>query len=270
MRFERFLRRIRSRSCANWAFLSFVASATLVSEGSALQSTIAGRVLTADGRIALGGAELSISGTNTVVFADTLGRFRFGGLSPGSYQLLVKLVGFQPDTSSVHLAKDESLSRDIHLRKAETHLPEVLVTASDRPTESAKLAVFSDRRRRNPGGHFLDQELIQKWTSRKTGDLVSTVPGVDLSRTGGKAFAVGSRAVKSFTASARGDPCYMDVYLDGALVYSKANAGNPLFDLNSVNLTEIAAIEVYPGASNMPPELNRTSKGCGVIVIWTR
>lgn len=269
MRFERFLRKIRSRSCPHWAFLTFVASTSLVSEGSALQSTIAGRVLSDNGRT-VGGAELSISGTNTVVFADTLGRFRIGGLSPGSYKLLVKHVGFQPDTSFIHLGNDESFSRDIHLRRAQTNLPEVVVTTGDRPTESAKLAVFSNRRRRNLGGHFLDEEVIQRWTSRKTGDLVSTVPGVDLSRAGGKAFAVGSRAVQSLTPSARGDPCYMDVYLDGALVYSKANAGNPLFDLNSVNLTEIAAIEVYTGASNMPPELNRTSKGCGVVVIWTR
>ena len=134
---------------------------------------------------------------------------------------------------------------------------------------SAKLSVFEERRKRSPGGKFLDGKEIQKWEGRRSGDMFATIPGVDLHRAGMKSFAAGSRATQSLRSS-RAEPCYMDVYLDGALVYSKALVGAQLFDLNSIPASHLAAVEVYSSAANIPPELNRTSKGCGVIALWTR
>ena len=61
----------------------------------------------------------------------------------------------------------------------------------------------------------------------------------------------------------------MDVYVDGALMYSAA-LQTALFDLNTIGPDQIEAIEVYTSAANTPAEFNRTSKGCGVIAIWTR
>jgi hypothetical protein len=43
-----------------------------------------------------------------------------------------------------------------------------------------------------------------------------------------------------------------------------------LFDLNTLNLKTVEAIEVYAGGAQVPAEFNRTSGGCGVIVIWTK
>jgi hypothetical protein len=133
----------------------------------------------------------------------------------------------------------------------------------------AKLRDFTERRRASVGGHFLDSTVIVKWESRKTGDLLSTVSGVDVQRDRSAAYLIGSRAPPSLRAGAssfRPVPCFMDIYVDGAPVALASTA----FDVNSVGLNHIAAIEVYSGAANVPALYNRTSKGCGVVLIWTR
>lgn len=37
-----------------------------------------------------------------------------------------------------------------------------------------------------------------------------------------------------------------------------------------VNPTEVATVEVYPSASEMPAEFGGSTGQCGSIVIWTR
>jgi hypothetical protein len=64
--------------------------------------------------------------------------------------------------------------------------------------------------------------------------------------------------------------CYLDVYLDGAAVYSSSARGTALFNLNSIEANEIEAIEVYTGVAQIPTQYNKTSGGCGVMLIWTR
>jgi hypothetical protein len=46
--------------------------------------------------------------------------------------------------------------------------------------------------------------------------------------------------------------------------------GVSLFNLNSMETGEIEAIEVYTGVSQIPAKYNKTSGGCGVMLIWTR
>jgi hypothetical protein len=147
-------------------------------------------------------------------------------------------------------------------------LGEVRVRDSARGLVAAKLMAFDERRKAATGGHFLDSTLIQKWTNRKTGDLLSTVSGVDVQRAGSAAYVTGSRGPSPLRTSASGRPvpCFMDVYLDGTPVALVGTA----FDVNSVGLVHIAAIEVYTGPANTPAQYNRTSKACGVVLLWTK
>ncbi len=62
----------------------------------------------------------------------------------------------------------------------------------------------------------------------------------------------------------------MDVYVDGALAFDSTQAENGLFDVNSIPPAQIEAIEVYTSAAQIPAQFNKTSNGCGVMVIWTR
>ncbi len=151
------------------------------------------------------------------------------------------------------------------LQASTTTLGAVVVRDSMTLT-SAKLREFDERRRSVAGGRFIDSTVIRRWENRKTGDLFSTLPGVDVVRQGSAAFLLGGRATQPLRPSARPTPCFMDVYLDGAPVA----LGNTSFDVNGISLNHLAAIEVYNGPASVPPRYNRTSGGCGVVLLWTK
>ena len=232
------------------------------------QGSIAGRVLSDSTRAPVPAAELIIAGTTLSVMTDSSGRFVLRDVPAGMRLLIVRALGFRPDTSDVELFDNESLSREVFLKRRITTLGEVSVRDSAPTLGTAKLSEFDERRRAAAGGKFLDSTLIAKWENRKTGDLLSTVSGVDVQRQRSAAFLIGSRAPPSIVAGTgmRPPPCFMDIYLDGAPVA----LGNTAFDVNSLGLNHVSAIEVYSGPANIPAKYNRTSKGCGVVLIWTR
>ena len=232
------------------------------------QGSIAGRVAADSTRAPIVAAELIIAGSNARAVTDSAGRFVLRGVPGGRRILVARALGFRPDTSQVELFDDESLSREIFLKRRITTLGEVSVRDSALAHMPAKLRDFNERRRTSVGGHFLDSTVITKWENRRTGDLFSTISGVDVGRGGSEAYLIGSRAPPSFSAgvSSRPPPCFMDIYLDGAPVA----LGNRAFDVNKLGLNHIAAIEVYSGPANTPALYNRTSKGCGVVLIWTK
>ena len=233
------------------------------------QGSIAGRVLADSTRVPIAAAEVMIAGATLRAMSDSAGRFVLRDVPSGSLVLVTRALGFRPDTSRVELFDDESVSREVFLKRSITTLGEVRVRDSATVFMPAKLREFTERRRASVGGHFLDSTVIAKWESRKTGDLLSTVSGVDVQRARSAAFLIGSRAPPSIsagTSSSRPRLCFMDIYVDGAPVA----LANTAFDVNSLGLNHIAAIEVYSGPANTPARYNRTSMGCGVVLIWTR
>jgi hypothetical protein len=233
------------------------------------QGSIAGRVLADSSRAPVVAAELIIAGTAARAITDSAGRFVLRDVPGGRRLLVARALGFRPDTSEVELFDDESLSREIFLERRITTLGEVSIRDSAPSLAPAKLREFNERRRASVGGQFLDSTVIAKWENRRTGDLFSTLSGVDIKRGGSEAYLSGSRAppsVRAGVSSSRPPPCFMDIYLDGAPVA----LGNRAFNINSLGLNHIAAIEVYSGPANTPAQYNRTSNGCGVVLIWTK
>ena len=243
------------------------ALAALVPIGAAgAQGSVAGRVLTEATREPVAGAEILLVGTNRTVTTDSAGRYSFRDIPQGVRVLVTRAVGFTPDTFRTDVFTDESVSRDVILKASVTTLGEVRVSGAALLT--AKLSAFDERRRANAGGHFIDSTVIAKWEYRKAGDLLSTVSGVDVQRQRSAAYLTGSRATQSFRTgpSARPVPCFMDVYLDGAPVA----LGGTMFDINGIGLNHVAAIEVYSSTARIPSQYNRTSNGCGVVLLWTK
>jgi hypothetical protein len=230
------------------------------------QAGISGRVLAAEGRTAISGAVVTVQGQASTATTDSSGRFSLRGLKGGFAVVITRAVRFRPDTARVELFDDESVSRDILLQAAATTLGEVVIRDSALLAVPAKLREFEERRKSAVGGRFLDSTVIRKWDTRKTGDLLSTVAGIDVQRQQGAAYVLGGRATQPLRPSARPVPCFMDVYIDGAPLA----LGNTKFDVNGIGLDHVAAIEVYAGVSNTPARYNRTSGGCGVVLIWTK
>jgi hypothetical protein len=122
---------------------------------------------------------------------------------------------------------------------------------------------FADRKAHNIGGTFLDQTAIDRKGATRMTELLRSVPGVRLfpmlNEYGGNDYKIVMRG-----ASTLGEEvCPIQYYLDG----------HP-FDVSddldhAISPHNVAAMEIYPGASQVPEQFKGTHSRCGVIVIWT-
>jgi hypothetical protein len=274
-------------SSAPIVLAALVAAFTATPRSAFGQGEISGRVLASDSaRPPVQGAEASIARLNLTVLSDSSGRFRLKAVPPGEHRLVVRAIGFRSESSLVAIDVDEVVSWDVVLtRTTGTVLPERLVTAANE-SRPAKLAEFFEREKRGTG-HFINRDQLAKAEGgqRQTGDLIVLVPGVVVRRGSNKIWVATGRATStgcafctmSVTELNRADvaagarpACFMDVYLDGAMVYDSRHPENGLFDVNTVPPDHIAGIEVYSSAAQVPAKYNRTGSGCGVLLIWTR
>jgi len=270
--------------------VALVATATLLpclAGRASAQGEIAGRVVASDsGRPAVQGADVSIRRLAKSAVSDSSGRFRLRDVPPGQHVVVVRVIGFRAESSTVTIDFDEVVSWDVVLTRATgTVLPERVVEgAADR--RPAKLVEFAERQRMGTG-HFITRDQLVKAEGgmRQTGDVISLVPGVIVKRGSNKIWIASGRAVGTgcafcsmsaaaldradFAAGAR-PACFMDVYLDGAMVFDSRRPGNGLFDVNTIQPEMISGIEVYTSAAQIPAKYNRTGSGCGVLLIWTR
>ena len=185
----------------------------------------------------------------------------------------------------VYVDRDEVVSWDVVLTRAVgTVLPERVVEAPEaRPP--AKMREFMERQRYGIG-KFITREQLAKAEggTRQTGDVIAMVPGVRVRRGNNKIWVASGRAVSAggcafcrstglhpidVAAGAR-PACYMDVYLDGILVFDSRYPQNGLFDVNQLRPEAIEGIEVYTSAAQIPAKYNRRASGCGVLLIWIR
>jgi CarboxypepD_reg-like domain/TonB-dependent Receptor Plug Domain len=272
----------------------FVATSRFASAQSELQ----GRVLTDSARRPISNAQIAIPRLNVAAATDSLGRYRLERIPRGEHVVITRAVGYRPDSTATVFDGDETLVNDVVLKVALNELPTVAVRARTKPVPFGSMAAFEERRAQGMGS-FLDRDILAKNEHRRLAEvLASNVPGLTVHRGGGsRAWAatarnastakcalcpVRKRDILDMTDMAAGAPmaCYSDVYLDGVIVYNsvmgspsrngRSTAPAPLFDLNSINPAEVEAIEVYTSAAQIPAQYNKTSGGCGVILIWSR
>jgi hypothetical protein len=242
-----------------------------ISAQSAVQRlTLRGVVIAAASDLPLPRATVAIEKLNVRTVTDSRGQFAFPDLSPGTYSLSVRLLGYEPQTVNVVLSAADSIHR-VYLRQLAT-----LDTMVVRDTRST-IPGFDERRAMGIG-HFLTRDDLAKHENRRTGDILAQVPGIRVYRGKGYAWIGSGRGASTLQPPPldRSDldrgarpQCYANVYLDGAIVYT-ATPFAPLFDVNSISPANIEAIEFYSGGAQIPARYNRTNAQCGVLLIWTR
>ena len=272
---------------SNAAWLTALMLVVPASRGHA-QAELQGKVLADSGRRAVANAEVAIQLLELRATSDSLGRYRLLKVPRGTHTVVTRAVGFRPDTTVTTFDGDETMISDVVLKPPMTALPTVAVRETNKPIVRGKMAAYEERKAAGVG-HFIDRALLEKDENRRLADvLASNVPGLSIYRgSSSKSWAASGRTTSSAkcafcrvtrqemldaTDIAAGAPlaCYLDVYFDGAQIYNSAARGTPLFNLNSMQAAEIEAIEVYTSASQIPAQYNKTSGGCGVMLIWTR
>lgn len=190
------------------------------------------------------------------------GDFDLLALAAGRHVLEARALGFAPHAWFVTVHRERATVAQLTLRRV-TVLNGVEVTAAV-DTTPLPPAGFSARRATNSGGSFLDEAEIARRGAVHVTDLLRSLPGVTLAPVTGALGNTEYVLVMRGVSTARAEVCPIQYYIDGHLAPSSENVDR------IVSPKDLAAIEVYPGASQVPPQFKGPYSRCGVVALWTR
>ena len=217
------------------------------------QGSIVGTVLDSLGG-PVSGAQISVQGSNIRAITDASGAFRLSRLPAGDATLLIRRLGYRPDSPAVRVSPTAETRLEVRLSPLAMRLPTVEVRRRPEVYDS-RLKGFNARKEKQVG-HFVTREDLDRMASARFVDALRRIPGVQMRyiRGGGTTVAL------------RGSRCPPLVFIDGF----PANAG--VMDLDMLDLASVEGIEVYSGVATVPSEFMgaRGTHGCGVIAVWSR
>lgn len=215
--------------------------------------TFVGTVTSRQTGEAVSGAEVLVPALDRRTATDDSGRFRLDGLSPGEHDVRVHYLGYTTNPRRVELRVRHTTRAEFRLERTVLSVEDLRVDVSSSRVDP--MAGFKRRRDHGPGV-FLDRGDIERKNPAHTSDLFRSMAGVSVTP---NRMGMAQVSVRRF-----GRRCRPTIYVDGVLT----NA----MPVDFVMPDAIIGIEVYRGASEVPPQFNKPTRGegCGTIVIWTR
>jgi hypothetical protein len=206
--------------------------------------------------IPIPGVEVVLLQVRGVVYSDSLGVFRFANISPGKRQLHFRRLGFSPKSNDADISEGQTLALAVVLEPYATEIEGMTVEEATRRHQV--LSDFYDRSSRG-FGHFVTREQIEKRNPMNLSDMMRMIPGARLVPLRG-----GSQATLRFSRAQGARDCPPQYWVDGVKAWN--------LNIDDIVPQDVEGIEVYSGASTVPPQFN-TREGttiCGVVLIWTR
>ncbi|MEO8579532.1 MAG: TonB-dependent receptor [Gemmatimonadales bacterium] len=241
----------------------FIAAAIFSGElASQPGGTVIGTVLSAD-KSPVSQARVTVAGTHLATVSRADGGFEITRVPTGRQRLQVAMIGYSPAARVIEIAAGATLQVSLVLEPFE--LEPVRVTAD--PNFFAGMTGFEERRARGSGWYF-NREEIKAMQARQVTDVLRRVPGMQIETVVGGLSGGSPTARTGRNISGAGSPCVMTYYVNGSPF--------PLSGDISINhfiaADDVAAIEVYTGSAQIPPEFNSSLHGsrCGVVAIWMR
>ncbi|MCX6135842.1 MAG: TonB-dependent receptor [Ignavibacteriales bacterium] len=114
-------------------YITFVLFWPAVGLGQSVFGTLEGTVKDAETRQAVAGANVTLRSTFMGAATDAQGRFRISKIPPGSYTVLVSILGYQRLTlDGVRVVRDERTSIELSIQPVPLQTEPVIITASRR------------------------------------------------------------------------------------------------------------------------------------------
>ena len=139
-----------------------VITAILLSVSVRAQFTISGSIYDATGKQPLSGASILLKENNQGAVSDDQGRFQLTGLNAGSYELLVKYIGFQDKIEKVELTSNVALT--ISLAEQIRVTDEVIVYATRANDKSPTTFSTVDKQTIQKQNFGQDLPFLLNWT----------------------------------------------------------------------------------------------------------
>lgn len=223
------------------------------------RAVLHGRVLVDSSEVPISGVEVSVPIRGLRVTSDSLGRFRLDGIPAGTRRVTVRKIGFLPATADIEFPRGDSLEADFLLTPIVTTLGEVAVTTT---LLERKLAAFAERRQFGIGA-FMDARELEAAPGTRLSEKLRHMPGLVVAypRDPSRPIRIAStRGSGSIMRPSR--VCEVAIFLDGALA--------PELRINDLQPSEIAGVEWYAGAAQIPMQYSGTRNECGALLVWTK
>jgi hypothetical protein len=211
-----------------------------------------------------------------VAQTDSLGQFQLK-TGPGRYQIAAVRAGYTSVLSApVALANGEQITVRVPIAAGgdpRNHIGVLEHTRTEggdlRPPMRSADEDNRATRRKLGNGIFLDRGQLEKSNAINLGDLLRRLPGVSMDAAG-TAQAVEMRRTSGTAVRNAVAPCRVGWFLDGRRV-DRPGMTDPMTEgLTSIQLSELEAVEVYRGLSEMPAEFAEPDLRCGAVALWTR
>jgi hypothetical protein len=243
--------------------LAILFAVTLASTELASQArgTVTGTV-TAANNMAIQQARVRLVGTTLAAFTQSDGTFLVTQVPAGAQTIEITMIGYAPKTTAIVIVAGETLNVMLALEP----LPLETVTVS--ANVFAGMGGFEERKARGSGRYFTREEIVQM-QARQFTDVLRRVPGMQI-ESGREAFSGGNPTAQTRrnVSGSGSHPCAMTYYVNGSPFALSGDVSINHF----VAPDDLAAVEVYTGSSQIPPQFNSSLYGsrCGVVAIWTR
>jgi hypothetical protein len=203
------------------------------------------------------GAEVIDVFAHVTAVTTKTGTVSLAFLPEGGSMLRIQKIGFKPITQIVEISPADTVAITLLMEATAQTLPTVVTKDSAQRFVSPGLREFEERRKTG-FGRFITEAELRKNDNRSLTNVVR--------QSGGAVSCTRRTPIKCFAVNARagGSGCSLDVYYDGVLV----NDDNR--DLEQIPTSQIGAVELYASTATVPAMYNKTGKGCGVMLLWSR
>jgi hypothetical protein len=241
------------------------------------RAAIRGTITDQGGR-AIAGARVVRTGTSDTTRADSLGRYAVEHLALGRYIFAVRAPGYTPIEMEVTFSNDTSITQDIPLESAASSVSAKL----DRVGFAARQRAAAGATAGDDATFLTMEEVAAKASPRVTG-LFEHVRGVTLrmERSIPVVYGFDGRCVMNVWLEGRRAEGVFPIVTATGRNASQRSTTTPTLD-QLLQVGDIAAIEVYPRPSRVPPQFQSSTQvansgndyetrtaDCGAIVIWT-
>ena len=198
--------------------------------------SLRGKVTNSEG-IPLPGATVLLEPDRHLALADSGGNFTFDRLFPGTYQLFVTFMGYEPYRGQVAIDGGKTVAISVLLNEGNGRLDQVTVTGGRSPAPDNLVRL----ERSGMPVQVITRRQIELMGSRRLDEVLKEQTGIAIvSNIGGGNRSVGVQ-LQGFGSE------YVMVLIDGQPMVGR-NGGN--FDLSRISVSNIERIEIVKGASS--------------------
>jgi len=209
------------------------------------------------------------------VETDSLGAFLLPDIPAGFFAIRVVRIGYAPVERNLNVMAGRITTIEYALTAEAAVLPEVAVTGRPEQVEGSAILAGFEERRKMGGGTFLDEATLTRYATRRMSDVLRGAANLRMITDNQHAYVASNRQLmRSMRPNANG-PCYLDIILDGHLIWSMSRDGEapgarPPNINDVVSVSELAATEIYGSTASIPLKYRSIGNACGALLFWTK